>query len=159
MQLYCCFHTNILISIKKKQNKVLMCEVGIDGCIYIQSRKILYHECNTLGDIIFCFNCLSLIALQPSLQLVYIHARMNLIKRDLSLSFRGHDIPCFDAGSHKSYISSCSCTLQEPIIIIRLSQPLTIEEETGDRSEVYLALDFHFQYIAWLLLWWLYADN
>ena len=43
---------------------------------------------------------------------------------------------------------------QEPIIIIRLSQPLTIEEETGDgRSEVYLALDFHFQYIAWLVLW------
>ena len=41
---------------------------------------------------------LRLMALQPSLQLVPTHVHMNLIKRNLSLSFWGQDIPHFDAG-------------------------------------------------------------
>ena len=81
--------------------------------------------------------------LQPLLQLVPIHVRMNLIKRNLSLSFCGRDIPRFDAGSHKSYINSCTFS---GAYIVRPSQPLTIKVETDDgRREMYLVLDFHFQ--------------
>ena len=96
--------------------------------------------------------------MQTSLQLVPIHVCMNLIKRNLSLSFRGQDIPRFVAGSHKSYINSCTFS---GAYIIRLSQPLTIKEETDDgRSEMYSVLDFHFQYIGWLVFYGdFYADD
>ena len=81
--------------------------------------------------------------LQPLLQLVPIHVRMNLIKRNLSLSFCGQDIPRFDAGSHKSYITLYAFS---GAYIIRPNRPLTIKEETDDgRCEMYLVLDFHFQ--------------
>ena len=82
-------------------------------------------------------------ALQPSLQLVPIDINMNLIKRKVSLSFWGQDIPHFDAGSHKSYINSCTFL---GAYIMRLSQPLTIKVETDDRRrEIDLVFDFHFQ--------------
>ena len=50
---------------------------------------------------------------------------------------------------------------QEPIIIIRLSQPLTIKVETDDgRREMDLVLDFHFQKIARLVFYGdFYADD
>ena len=90
-------------------------------------------------------------ASQPSLQLVPIHVHMNLIKRNLSPSFCGRDIPRIDAGSHKSYINSCTFS---GAYIIRLSRSLTIEVETDDRRrEMYLVLDFHFQNKARLVFY------
>ena len=85
-------------------------------------------------------------ALQLSFQLVPIHVRMNLIKRKVSLSFWGQDIPRFDAGSHKSYINSCTFL---GAYIIRLSQPLAIKVEKDDgRHEMDVILVFHFQNIV-----------
>ena len=62
------------------------------------------------------------------------------------INFYDQDIPPFDAGSHKSYINSCTFS---GVYIIRLSQSLTIKVETDDgRHEMYLVLDFHFQNIV-----------
>ena len=97
-------------------------------------------------------------ALQSSLQLVPIDVRINLIKRKVSLSFWGQDIPRFDAGSHKSYINSCTFS---GAYIIRLSQPLTTKVEIDDgRREMDLVIDFHFQNIVRLVFYGdFYADD
>ena len=110
---------------------------GKFGTCYIQSTKN-YLEYNTLREII-CLHRLSLTALQPSFQLIHVY--MNLIKRNLSLSFRGQDIPCFDAGSHRAKLICVH--LQEP-----MSQPLTFKQWW----EKWNVLDFYFQHIAPLVL-------
>ena len=83
---------------------------------------------------------------------------INLIKGNVSLTFWGQDIPRFDTGSHKSYITLYAFS---GAYIIRPNRPLTIKEETDDgRCEMYSLLDFHFQYIAQLAFYSdFYADD
>ena len=76
---------------------------------------------------------------------------MNLNKRNLSVSFWGRNIPRFDAVSHKSYINLCTFS---GAYIKRLNRPSTIKVKTDDgRHKTYLVLDFHIQYIAWLVFY------
>ena len=81
--------------------------------------------------------------------------------RNLSLSFWGQDIPCFDTGFQKSYINACTFS---GAYIVRSSQPSTTNKETWWETwnvlSTWLSLLLHSSSVIlwWLLCWWCHKD-